>query len=101
MLNHFVERNKFFLVVLTFELIEDTDGLNDITRVGKNLNDVILHGAHHAEPRLVTYIDKMSSLRINTLAAYILIQYLQLMKDFLLAGKIKNNYITMYSTKRH
>lgn len=44
----------YFLAVLTFELIEHTDGLNDIPRVGKNLNDVILHGAHHTEPWLMT-----------------------------------------------
>lgn len=60
-----------FLAVLTFELIEDTNGLNDITSVGKNLNDVVLHGAHHAEPRLMTCMDNtMSSLRINTLVSY-------------------------------
>lgn len=60
-----------FLAVLTFELIEDTNGLNDITSVGKNLNDVVLHGAHHAEPRLMTCMDNMmSSLRINTLVAH-------------------------------
>lgn len=57
-----------FRAVLTFKLIEDTDGLNDITSVGKNLNDVVLHGAHHTEPRLMTCMDNMmSSLRINTL----------------------------------
>lgn len=39
---------------LTFELIEDTNGFNDIPRVGKNLNDVVLHGAHHTESRLMT-----------------------------------------------
>lgn len=60
-----------FLAVLTFKLIEDTNGLNDITSVGKNLNDVVLHGAHHAEPRLMTCMDNtMGSLRINTLVAY-------------------------------
>lgn len=62
---------KRFLAVLTFELIEDANGLNDITSVGINLNDVVLHGAHHAEPRLMTCMDNtMSSLRINTLLAY-------------------------------
>lgn len=52
---------------LTFELIEDANGLNDITSVGKNLNDVVLHGAHHAEPRLMTCMNSMmSSVRKNT-----------------------------------
>lgn len=37
-----------------FEFIEHTNGLNDVPRVCKNLNDVVLHGAHHTEPRLVT-----------------------------------------------
>lgn len=44
----------YFLAVLTFELIKHTNGFNDIPRVGKNLNDVILHGAHHTEPWLMT-----------------------------------------------
>lgn len=42
------------LYILTFELIKHTDGLDDIPRVGKNLNDVVLHGAHHTEPWLET-----------------------------------------------
>lgn len=42
------------LYILTFKLIKHTDGLDDIPRVGKNLNDVVLHGAHHTEPRLET-----------------------------------------------
>lgn len=41
-------------VILTFELVEDTDGFDDVAWVGKNLNDVVLHGAHHTEARLLT-----------------------------------------------
>lgn len=58
---------QHFLAVLTFELIENPDGLNYITRVCKNLNDVVLHGAHHAEPRLMTCIDKMTTINILSL----------------------------------
>lgn len=39
---------------LTLELAEHTDGLDDIARVGKDMNDVVFHGAHHAEARLET-----------------------------------------------
>ena len=39
----------------TFQLIEDPDRLDDVSSIGKGLNDVVLHGAHHTEPGLMTY----------------------------------------------
>lgn len=43
-----------------FELVEDTNGLDDVARVGKNLGDVILHSAHHTETGLVTCFGMLS-----------------------------------------
>lgn len=43
------------LALLTLELTEHTDGLDNIPWVGKYVNDVVFHGAHHAEPWLKTW----------------------------------------------
>ena len=39
----------------TFQLVEDHDRLDDVSSIGKGLYDVVLHGAHHTEPGLMTY----------------------------------------------
>lgn len=43
-----------------FQFIKHTDRLDDVSRVGKNLDDVILHGTHHAKPRLMTCFGMLS-----------------------------------------
>ena len=49
----------------TFQLIEDPDRLDDVSSIGKGLNDVVLHGAHHTEPGLMTYHRNRQSIKIK------------------------------------
>jgi len=57
---------KMLILALTFQFIKNTNGLYDISRVGEHLDDMILHGTHHAKPRLMTCVERESMYIIRT-----------------------------------
>lgn len=52
--------SKSEMLSYPFQFIKNTNGFYDISRVGEHLDDVILHGTHHAKPRLMTCFGMLS-----------------------------------------
>lgn len=57
---------QMIILALTFQFIKHTNGLNDVSRVGEHLDDVILHGTHHTKPRLMTCMERKTMYNIRT-----------------------------------